>query len=89
MHFLPELPCISERTHGSSSPHFSFLSLPPSLLRRYLLRAREQVITASVHRDNCIVVKPDGTFHMEQGDQKEQPKPDVYTGNSIPRNSTS
>jgi hypothetical protein len=53
---------------------------PTVFSQSYLLRAREQVITASVHRDNCIVVKPDGTFHMEQGDQKEQPKPDVYTG---------
>jgi hypothetical protein len=53
---------------------------PTAFAQSYLLRAREQVITASVHRDNCIVVKPDGTFQMEQGDQKEQPKPDVYTG---------
>jgi hypothetical protein len=57
------------------------LTLVPTVFAQsYLLRAREQVITASVHRDNCIVVKPDGTFHIEQSDQKEQPKPDVYTG---------
>jgi len=57
---------------------------PAAFAQNYLLRAREQVITAAVHRDNCIVVHPDGTFHMEQGDQKEQPKPDVYTGKVDP-----
>ena len=57
---------------------------PAAFAQSYLLRAREQVITASVHRDNCIVVKPDGSFHMEQGDQKEQPTPDVYTGKLDP-----
>lgn len=57
---------------------------PVAFAQSYLLRAREQAITASVHRDNCIVVRPDGSFHMEQGDQKEQPKPDVYTGKLDP-----
>ena len=57
---------------------------PAAFAQSYLLRAREQVITASVHRDNCIVVHPDGSFHMEEGDQKEQPKPDVYTGKLDP-----
>lgn len=65
-------------------PALLIVFAPTVFAQSYLLRAREQVITASVHRDNCIVVKPDGTFHMEQGDQKEQPKPDVYTGKLDP-----
>lgn len=46
---------------------------------KYLLRARAQLVTSAVHRDNCIVVYPDGRFHMEQADKKTKSShPKVY-----------
>ena len=43
-----------------------------------LLRARELYVTASLHRDNCLVVSQDGSLHVELRDTKQSAKPEVY-----------